>query len=102
MMLQGGGFKIVDLGTNVSAEKFIAAAQENGAGIIAMSALLTTTMPQMADVVNAVKEEGLAGKIKTMIGGAPVTQEFADEIGADGYSANAAAAVDKALELMGI
>jgi 5-methyltetrahydrofolate--homocysteine methyltransferase len=100
MMLQGGGFKVVDLGTDVSPEKFVASAQESGAAIIGMSALLTTTMPQMASVVKAVKESGL--KVKTMIGGAPVTQSFADEIGADGYSPDAASAVDTAAKLAGV
>jgi 5-methyltetrahydrofolate--homocysteine methyltransferase len=100
MMLQGGGFKVVDLGTDVSPEKFVASAQESGAAIIGMSALLTTTMPQMASVVKAVKESGL--KVKTMIGGAPVTQSYADEIGADGYSPDAASAVDTASKLAGV
>ncbi len=100
MMLQGGGFEVIDLGTDVPAEKFIQAAQEKGAKIIAMSALLTTTMPQMAGVIKELQEAGLAGKVKTMIGGAPVTQDYADEIGADGYSPDAASAVDKAKELI--
>ena len=100
MMLQGGGFKVVDLGTDVGPEKFVSAAAENKAAIIGMSALLTTTMPQMASVVKAVKESGL--KVKTMIGGAPVTQSYADEIGADGYSPDAASAVDTASKLAGV
>ncbi len=100
MMLQGGGFKVVDLGTDVSPEKFVSAAQENNAGVIGMSALLTTTMPQMAGVVKAVKESG--AKVRTMIGGAPVTQSFADEIGADGYAADAASAVELAQKLSGV
>jgi len=99
MMLQGGGFEVVDLGTDVSAEKFVQAAQEKKAAVVALSALLTTTMPQMANVVKALKEAGLGGKIKTMIGGAPVTQNFCDEIGADGYAPDAASAVDKAKAL---
>ncbi len=100
MMLQGGGFKVVDLGTDVSPEKFVQAAMDSKAAIIGMSALLTTTMPQMAGVVKAVKESGL--KVKTMIGGAPVTQSYADEIGADGYSPDAASAVDTASKLAGV
>jgi 5-methyltetrahydrofolate--homocysteine methyltransferase len=100
MMLQGGGFEVIDLGTDVPAEKFVQAAQEKGAGLIAMSALLTTTMPQMATVVKALQEAGLAGKVKSMIGGAPVTQDFCDEIGANGYAPDAASAVDKAKELL--
>jgi len=99
MMLQGGGFEVVDLGTDVSAEKFIQAAQENGAKVVAMSALLTTTMPQMGSVVKAMQDAGLTGKIKSIIGGAPVTQGYADEIGADGYAPDAASAVEKTQEL---
>ena len=98
MMLTGGGLKVVDVGTDAPPEKFIAAARESGAQVIAMSALLTTTMPQMPEVVKAVKAAGL--KVKTMIGGAPVTQRYADEIGADGYAPDAASAVDVALKLM--
>ncbi len=100
MMLQGGGFNVLDLGTDVSPEKFIEAAQENGAKIIAMSALLTTTMPQMANVIKAIKEAGLDSKVKCMIGGAPVTQNYADEIGADGYAPDAASAVETAQSLI--
>jgi len=100
MMLQGGGFEVIDLGTDVPAEKFVQTAQEKGAKIIAMSALLTTTMPQMSTVVKALQEAGLAGKVKSMIGGAPVTQDFCDEIGANGYAPDAASAVDKAKELL--
>jgi 5-methyltetrahydrofolate--homocysteine methyltransferase len=98
MMLQGGGFEVIDLGTDVSAEKFVAAAKEHGAAVIGLSALLTTTMPQMAEVVKAVKDSGLA--VKCMIGGAPVTQNYADEIGAQGYAADAASAVDVAKKLI--
>ncbi|HPD28624.1 MAG TPA: corrinoid protein [Phycisphaerae bacterium] len=97
MMLQGGGYEVIDLGTDVSAEKFIAAAKDKGAGLIGMSALLTTTMPYMSQVVQAAKASGL--KIKTMIGGAPVTQQYANEIGADGYAADAASAVELARSL---
>jgi 5-methyltetrahydrofolate--homocysteine methyltransferase len=98
MMLKGGGFRIVDLGIDVPAEKFVAAVQENNADILALSALLTTTMPQMAVVIEAVKETGL--EVKVIIGGAPITQEHADEIGADGYSPDAASAVDLARSLV--
>ena len=98
MMLQGGGFEVIDCGIDVSAEKFVEAVKESGAKVLAMSALLTTTMPQMAEVVKAVKEAGVDG-VKIMIGGAPVTQAYADEIGADGYAADAASAVDTAKEL---
>ncbi|MCK5114150.1 MAG: corrinoid protein [Phycisphaerae bacterium] len=99
MMLTGGGLKVVDIGIDVPAEKFVEAAKESGAQIVALSALLTTTMPQMAEAIKALKDAGL--EVKTIIGGAPVTQSFADEIGADGYSPDAASAVDLAKELIG-
>ncbi len=98
MMLKGANFGIIDLGTNVAPEKFVAAAQESNAQLICLSALLTTTMPAMKLTVQAVRDAGLS-KAKIMIGGAPVTQEYADEIGADGYSQDAASAVDLALRL---
>ena len=98
MMMQGAGLKVVDVGTDAAPEKFAEAAKENDAQVIAMSALLTTTMPQMSEVIKAVKAAGV--KAKTMIGGAPVTQSYADEIGADGYAPDAASAADKALELI--
>ncbi len=98
-MLEGGGFNVVDLGTDVGAEKFIAEAQENGANIIALSALLTTTMVAMKDVVEKLEAAGLHDTIKVVIGGAPVTQKFCDSIGADGYSETASAAVLLAREL---
>ena len=92
MMLEGGGFKVIDLGVDVEIEKFITAVEENDAQIVGMSALLTTTMPNMKDSVAAVRDRGLA--VKIIIGGAPVNQKIADEIGADGYSADAAKAVE--------
>ena len=101
MMLEGAGFEIRDLGVDVAPEKFVEEIQ-NGAGVVALSALLTTTMPSMADVINAAKEAGVRDKAKVMIGGAPVTQNYADEIGADGYAPDAASAVDKARELLGV
>ena len=101
MMLEGSGFEIMDLGVDVKPEQFVEAAA-NGADIVAMSALLTTTMPSMKSTIDALEEAGLKGKVKTMIGGAPVTQNYADEIGADGYSTDAASAVDKAKELLGL
>ena len=100
MMLTGGGFKVVDIGTDVPAEKFVQACKDNNAAICAMSALLTTTMPQMTEVVKAMKAAGLT--TKTIIGGAPVTQSFCDEIGADGYSPDAASAVDTSKALLGL
>ena len=98
MMLKGANFGIIDLGTNVAPEKFVAAAQEHSAQLICLSALLTTTMPAMKLTVQAVRAAGLTSA-KIMVGGAPVTQEYCDEIGADGYSQDAASAVDLALEL---
>ena len=98
MMLQGAGFEVVDLGTDVSPETFIEKIKESGAKVLAMSALLTTTMPQMANVVKAIKDDGVA--VRTMIGGAPVTQSYCDEIGADGYAPDAASAADMATEMV--
>ncbi len=98
MMMEGGGLKVVDVGTDVEPEQFLDAVKQSGAEICAMSALLTTTMPQMPEIIKALKASGV--KVKTMIGGAPVTQSYADEIGADGYAADAASAVDTALALL--
>ena len=102
MMLEGAGFKVVDLGIDVPPEKFVSAAVDNDAQVIGMSALLTTTMPSMKNTVEALRVAGLSDKIKTLIGGAPVTQRYADEIGATGYSPDAASAVEKAKEVIGI
>jgi len=99
-MLEGAGFKVVDLGVDVSPEQFVSASQENSANIIAMSALLTTTMGSMRDTVNALGEAGLREQVRVLIGGAPVTQSYADEIKADGYAADAASAVEKAKGLL--
>jgi 5-methyltetrahydrofolate--homocysteine methyltransferase len=99
-MLEGGGFDVIDLGVDVPAEKFVTQARQSGANIIAVSALLTTTMTGMKSVVHAVHEAGLQGRCKVIVGGAPVTQHFADAIGADGYSDNAAGAVALARRLM--
>ena len=98
MMIEGKGITVVDLGVDVTPEAFVTAAKENSAGIICCSALLTTTMPVMGEVVKAVKEAGLSAKV--MVGGAPITQEFADSIGADAYTADAASAAMKAAELL--
>ena len=100
MMLKGANFGIVDLGTNVSHDKFAAAVKEHNASILCLSALLTTTMPSIKDAIQAVRGAGLKD-VKIMVGGAPVTQDFANEIGADGYSPDAASAVDLALSLVG-
>ena len=102
MMLEGAGFEVVDVGIDVPAEKFIQAAKEQGAKVIGMSALLTTTMMQMKATTEMVKKAGLAGNVKVVIGGAPVTAEFAQQIGADGYAADAASAVSKVKELLGM
>lgn len=99
MMLEGSGFTVVDLGVDVTPDKFVEAVK-NGAQIIGMSALLTTTMPTMACVVERLKEEGLRDQVKVMIGGAPITQEYADQIGADGYSTDAASAAELAKRLI--
>lgn len=100
MMLEGAGFEIVDLGVDVAPEKFVEAAKANSADVVAMSALLTTTMPAMKDTIAALEENGLRDKVKVIIGGAPVTQSYADSIGADGYAPDAASAVDKVKELL--
>ena len=100
MMLEGGGFRVVDLGVDVPPEKFVEAAQENDAQIVGLSALLTTTMPAMKDTIEAFEQAGARDKVRVIIGGAPVTQDYADEIGADGYAPDAAAAVDKVNELL--
>jgi 5-methyltetrahydrofolate--homocysteine methyltransferase len=98
MMWKGANIAVVDLGTNVTAEKFVNAAREHNANLIGLSALLTTTMPAMQETVRAVKAAGLNG-VKVLIGGAPITQEFASQIGADGFAPDAATAVDVALKL---
>lgn len=100
MMLEGAGFEIIDLGNDVPAEKFVEAAIDNRAGVIGMSALLTTTMHIMKDTIDLLKTKDLDGKVRTMIGGAPVTRKFAAEIGADGYGDDAATAVDIAKGFM--
>ena len=100
MMLEGAGFEVIDLGIDVSPEKFIQTAKEKKAHLIGVSALLTTTMVSMKDVVKAVQEASLDNKVKVMIGGAPVTQSYADAIGADGYAPDAASAVDEAKKLL--
>lgn len=92
-LLEGGGFEVYDLGVNVSPEKFIESVKQKQANIIAMSALLTTTMPAMRTTIEALKQAGVRDQVKVLIGGAPITQKYADEIGADGYSENAVGAV---------
>jgi corrinoid protein of di/trimethylamine methyltransferase len=92
-MLEGGGFEVIDLGADVPPERFIEAVREKNARIVALSALLTVTMPAMRKTIDALKEAGIRDQIKVMVGGAPVTPQFAEEIGADGYGENATAAV---------
>jgi len=101
MMLQGGGFEVIDAGIDVEPAKFVDAVKSSGAKLVGLSALLTTTMPQMKNVIDGLKEAGLDG-VKVMIGGAPVTQSYADEIGADGYAPDAASGVDLAKSLLGV
>lgn len=100
-MLEGAALKVVDLGVDVGPEAFLEAAREHSADIVAMSALLTTTMGAMRETTQALRGDGMAHRVKIMIGGAPVTQSYADEIGADGYSPDAAAAVELAKSLIG-
>ncbi len=100
MMMVGAGLEVVDLGVDVSAEKFVAAVKEHKPNIVAMSALLTTTMGHQGDVIEALKVEGLRDQVKVMVGGAPVTDSFAKQIGADAYTPDAATAAEKARELV--
>jgi 5-methyltetrahydrofolate--homocysteine methyltransferase len=102
MMLEGGGFEVIDLGTDVSPETFVDSIKKNGADILGMSALLTTTMHQMEATISAVKETGIRDAVKIIIGGAPVTPEFAEKIGADGFAPDASQAVRLAKTLTGV
>ena len=101
MMIESAGFEVIDLGVDVPAEKFVEAIKANpDCKVVGLSALLTTTMPAMKDTVAAIIDAGLKAQVKIMVGGAPITQEFADEIGADAYTADAASAAQKAKELV--
>jgi len=100
MMCEGAGFEVIDLGKNIGPEDFVKAVKEINPDVVGMSALLTTTMRAMEQTINALQEAGLRDKVKVMIGGAPVTQAFADQIGADGYASNAASAVDMAKQFV--
>lgn len=102
MMMEGAGFQVIDLGIDVPADKFIQAVREYRPQLVGMSALLTTTMIQIRENIKAFREAGVRDHVKVMVGGAPVTQRFADEVGADGYAPDAASAVDKAKELLGL
>ena len=101
MMLEGAGFEVIDLGVEVTAKQFVHAVGEHKPDILGMSALITTTMVHMPEVIEALKQTGLRNKVKVMVGGAPITQEYADEIGADGYAPDAASAVELAKRLVG-
>jgi corrinoid protein of di/trimethylamine methyltransferase len=101
-MLEGGGFEVVDLGTDVSPEKFVAAVKEQKPQIVCLSALLTVTMPAMKTTIDALQTAGLRTQVKVLIGGAPVTMQYAKEIGADGYSENASGAVSLVKNLLGV
>src|SRR5213596_782124 len=102
MMLEGAGFKVVNLGRDVAPEKFVAAVEEHQAQIVGISALMTTTMPAMKRTIDALDKAGLRARVKVMIGGAPVNQAYADEIGADGYARDSTLAVVRAKELVGV
>jgi 5-methyltetrahydrofolate--homocysteine methyltransferase len=101
MMMEGAGFEILDMGVDVKPEQFVEAVKDRGAGLICLSALLTTTMPAMSETISALQQAGVRSNVKVMIGGAPVTQNYADEIKADGYAPDAASAVDSAKRLLG-
>ncbi len=100
MMCEGAGFEVVDLGKDIAPEAFVEAVKEHNPDIVGMSALLTTTMRTMESTIKALEEAGLRGKVKIMVGGAPVTKDFADTIGADGYASNAAAAAEMATKFV--
>jgi 5-methyltetrahydrofolate--homocysteine methyltransferase len=100
MMLQGAGFEIKDLGTDVPAEKIVEAVRRDGANIVALSALLTTTMPAMRDTITALEQAGVRGQVKVIVGGAPLTEAYAREIGADGFAQDASRAATLALSLL--
>jgi 5-methyltetrahydrofolate--homocysteine methyltransferase len=102
MMFEGAGFNVVDLGIDKEPQVFVDAIKEHNAKLIGMSALLTTTMPKMVETIDAIKEAGIRDQVKILVGGAPITAAFAEEIGADGYASNAASAVDKGKELIGL
>ena len=100
MMFQGAGFEVIDLGTDVPPEKFVETIRAENADLVGMSALLTTTMPSMKVTIDALIQAGLRDKVKVLIGGAPVTAEYSEDIGADGFAPDAGAAVDAARELL--
>jgi len=99
-MLEGGGFEVIDLGTDVSPEKFVQTVRERQPNLVCLSALLTVTMPSMKTTIDALKSAGLRDQVRVLVGGAPVTEQWAKEIGADGYGSNAAAAVPLARSVL--
>jgi 5-methyltetrahydrofolate--homocysteine methyltransferase len=101
MLMEGAGFEVIDLGIDVPSEKFVEAVKSQKSNILGLSALLTTTMPKMKEVMESLVEAGIRNSVKVMIGGAPVTERFAKDVGADGYAPDAASAVEKARELIG-
>ena len=100
MVLEGGGFKVVDLGVDVKPQAFVQSVKEYRPDLVAMSALLTTTIPKMAETIQALQEDGIRDQVKIMAGGAPITEEYVMEIGGDGYAPNAVLAVEKAKALL--
>jgi len=100
-MLEGGGFEIIDLGADVAPERFVQAVKEKNANVVCLSALLTVTMPSMKTTIEALKAAGVRERVKVLLGGAPVTQQYADEIGADGYGSSASSAVPLARKALG-
>jgi len=100
--MEGAGFEVIDLGVDVPPEKFVEAVRNENPDIVGMSALLTITMQEMEEIIEAIEEAGLRTQVKIMVGGAPLTQEFADKIGADAYGEDARDAVEKAKTLLGI
>ncbi|MDA8066937.1 MAG: corrinoid protein [Thermaerobacter sp.] len=102
MMLEGAGFRVFDLGIDTPVERFIQAIQENKPQIVGMSSLITNTLPRVGETIEALQQAGLRNQVKVMVGGAPVSQSFADQVGADAYAADASSAVEKAKELLGL
>jgi len=100
MMLEGAGFTVVDIGVDIPADKFVEAVKQNKAHIVGLSALLTTTMPSMKEVIEAIRNDSATSGVKVIVGGAPVTQEYADSIGADGYAPDASSAVEISEKLL--
>lgn len=101
MLMEGAGFQVIDLGIDVPSERFVEAVKMNRPNILGLSSLLTTTMPKMKEIIESLVEAGVRGKVKVMVGGAPVTEKFAKDVGADAYAPEAASAVEKARELIG-